>query len=114
MPMDYSRYPRTWRQISLFIRSYRAGWRCEWCGAEQGQRHPVTGRRVVLTVHHKGIDLPDGSPGDRHDKLDCRLANLVALCQRCHWIADLDIHMAKARDARRQRLLDAGQMELFR
>lgn len=59
--------------------------------------------RVVMTVHHKGVDKPDGSPGDRHDKMDCRPENLVCLCQRCHWIADLDIHIDKAQKARRRK-----------
>jgi 5-methylcytosine-specific restriction endonuclease McrA len=56
--------------------------------------------RVVLTVHHIGVDKPDGTPGDRHDKLDCRDENLAALCQRCHFKADWDIHFAAATAAR--------------
>ena len=67
--------------------------------------------RVVLTVHHIGID------GDSHDKMDCRDENLVALCQRCHLIADLPIHIANSRKTRlekkRQQVIDAGQKELF-
>lgn len=114
MPMNYDRYPRTWKAISKFIRFYRAEGRCEWCGAVNGKPHPLTGGIVTLTVHHIGIDKPDGRPGDRHDKMDCRLANLAALCNRCHWIADWDIHYAKAIAAKRQKRIAAGQMELFK
>lgn len=80
--------------------------------------------KVVLTVHHVGVTKPDGTPGDRHDKMDCRDENLLALCQRCHFIADWDIHFEKAQAARRlkkqarieaehQALHDAGQLSLF-
>lgn len=113
MPMDYSRYPRCWAAISRFVRFYRAQGKCEWCGARAGEPHPKTGGIVVLTVHHIGIDKPDGTPGDRHDKRDCRLSNLAALCQRCHWIADWDIHYARAVEARRLRRIEAGQLELW-
>src|SRR5690242_6288938 len=102
MPMDKSRYPADWDQISL-SRRQQAGWRCEWCGAEQGKPHPITGKRVVLTVHHCGVDKPDGTPGDRHDKMDVRPENLAALCQRCHWNADFDIHLKKAQAAIREK-----------
>ena len=73
--------------------------------------------RVVLTTHHMGIAKPDGTPGDKHDKMDCRDENLMALCQRCHFIADIDIHVVEARKSRlrnkRKRILAAGQGELF-
>jgi hypothetical protein len=80
--------------------------------------------KVVLTVHHVGATKPDGTPGDRHDKMDCRDENLLALCQRCHFIADLDIHRQKALiaiqqkktarlEAAHQAVRDAGQLELF-
>lgn len=114
--MDYSRYPENWKDISLAIRE-RAKWACEWCGAFNGHPHPRTGSKVILTVHHIGIDKPDGTPGDRNDKMDVRPENLAALCQSCHWKADWDIHYAKAviarRARRRQRLKDAGQLPLW-
>lgn len=68
--------------------------------------------RVVLTVHHKGVPKPDGSAGDPHDKMDVRDENLVALCQRCHLLADLALHTAHARDTRRAKR-KAGQLALF-
>lgn len=73
--------------------------------------------RIVLTVHHLGAPQPDGSPGNPHDKADCRPENLVCLCQRCHLLADLDIHMQNARRTRerKRRETDAeiGQMQLW-
>lgn len=72
---------------------------------------------VILTVHHKGVPKPDGTPGDRGDKMDCRDENLAALCQRCHLLADMDLHVANRKKTRvqkkRQRQVDAGQKELW-
>lgn len=113
MPMDLSRYPANWREISERIRFERAKGVCEKCGAVNRQPHPVTGSKVVLTVHHIGLDKPDGSPGDRHDKMDVREENLIALCQRCHWIADWDIHFAKAQLARAAKAA-IGQLPLLK
>jgi 5-methylcytosine-specific restriction endonuclease McrA len=73
--------------------------------------------RVVLTVHHAGIDKPDGTPGDPHDKQDCRPENLQALCQRCHLLADLPHHIASARVTRlrkqEERRAERGEVRLF-
>lgn len=73
--------------------------------------------KVVLTVHHIGIDREDGTPGSPHDKMDCREANLIALCQRCHLLADMPTHVANARATRLQKkqaaLLERGQLPLF-
>jgi len=99
MPIDYKEYHPRWHQISLFIRKYRAGWRCEWCGAENGKPHPDTGSAVVLTVAH--ID---------QDKGNNRFHNLAALCQRCHLNHDRDHHRTKQR---RNRAIKKGQPDLF-
>lgn len=73
--------------------------------------------RVVMTVHHAGVPKPDGTPGDRHDKMDCRPENLVCLCQRCHWLADIDIHVEKAQKALKKRRVErikaTGQLSLW-
>lgn len=99
MPFDRARYPADWPAISLRIRT-RAGWKCEWCGALHGQPHPITGSKVILTVAHLGAPHPDGRPGDKHDKLDCRAENLAALCQRCHLNFDRDEHRENAAKTR--------------
>lgn len=67
--------------------------------------------RVVLTVHHVGAPKPDGSPGDRHDKMDCRDENLAALCQRCHWLADIDIHIEKSKEAKARKKQERRRAE---
>lgn len=145
MTMDYSKYPADWKAISLRIRE-RAGWKCEQCGVANGavgardhegvwhDEDSIHGMqsdagialfgedfpdmtRIVLTVHHVGAPRPDGTPGDRHDKMDCRDENLLALCQRCHWLADIDIHIAKSKEARArkrdERRAATGQLSLF-
>src|SRR5687767_4470210 len=118
MPMRKELYPSDWADISKRIRFERAGGRCEWCGAPNGQliirsdidpahyiifdeanlvyiwpdgswikgsevpdEYDITKERytrVWLTVHHIGIDKPDGSPGDPEDKMDVREDNLAA------------------------------------
>jgi len=126
-------YPDDWEAISLRIRE-RAGWRCEWCGLENG----ATGYRddtgtfhhvpiewadayeldgihlfkIMLTVAHLGAPKPDGSPGDKRDKQDCRDENLAALCQCCHLNYDRDEHIFNAALTRRRKRIEAGQMEL--
>lgn len=137
MPMDRSRYPDNWKEIANAVKE-RAGWKCEKCGVEhrrfivrdecdQSIWHYATDEeyygqtahvvQVWLTVHHKGVDYPDGSPGSPHDKMDNRPENLASLCQRCHLIADLETHMARARETRIRKKHEqksrAGQGELF-
>ena len=73
-PENRSRYPKDWKLRSCFIRKYRAKNRCEWCGAENGEPHPITGSKVVLTCAHVHDKRPEAAS----------LLNLAALCQRCH------------------------------
>jgi hypothetical protein len=68
--------------------------------------------RVVLTVAHLGADKPDGSPGDKQDKQDCREENLAALCQRCHLRFDVDEHQENARQTRLLKRIARGQLTL--
>lgn len=113
MPVDYSRYPADWHEISKALRA-KAGNRCEWCGAANGQPHPRTGSRVVLTVAHLGAPLPGSRYpwGDAHDKHDVRTCNLAALCQACHLGYDRDDHAKNAAETRRQRKMAAGQQAI--
>ena len=101
--MYYSRYPANWKEISRQIRQDRAGNRCEWCQAVNGEPHPITGSKVVLTVAHLGVPYPDGRPGDKHDKSDCRPENLAALCARCHLNFDRPDHLARAAATRERK-----------
>lgn len=109
MPFQRERYPPDWPAISLRIRE-RSGWRC---GAENGKPNPATGSRVVLTVAHLGVARPDGTAGDKRDKMDTRDENLAALCQRCYLIFDRDEHMANAAATQRRKREEAGQMVMF-
>lgn len=81
-----NRYPPDWPEISRRIRYERAGNRCDWCGARNGQPHPRTGSKVVLTVAH--LD---------HTPENCDEDNLRALCQSCHLGYDRERHMNNRR-----------------
>lgn len=81
MPIDYKQYHPKWSLISRLVRFIRAKNKCEWCGAANGEPHPKTGSKVVLTVAH--ID---------HDKDNNDFKNLAALCQKCHLGHDIKQH----------------------
>lgn len=105
-------YPKNWKALSRHIRYERAGNRCEGspkypdCRAENGQPHPVTGSKVVLTVAH--LD---------HNPQNNDLSNLRAMCQRCHLTYDAQHHSENARATRRKKALaeiaEQGQEVLF-
>lgn len=98
-PEMKARYPKDWKLRSRFIRHYRAKNKCEWCGAENGQPHPDTGSKVVLTTAHVYDHRPENA----------RFLNLAALCQKCHNGHDAEMR----RKNRRKRLrAESGQTEL--
>ena len=92
---ERARYPDDWAAISHRIRHERAGGQCEClgqcgsrhhptrarCTALNGQPHPSSGSRVVLTVAHL-----DHQPEHNDD------ANLLAMCQACHLAYDAEHH----------------------
>lgn len=98
MAFDKRRYPETWPQIRARILE-RAGNRCEGskfypdCRAKNGEPHPVTGSKVVLTISH----WPDPNP------LNCSDRNIAARCQRCHLALDRPMHLAKQKRNREER-----------
>lgn len=100
-PENRAKYlPRPeWLAIVERVRE-RSGNRCEGtpafpdCRAENGQPHPVTGSKVVLTVMHLN-----------HDPTDNRMENLKHGCQRCHNTYDAPF---RARNRRKNR----GEPEL--
>jgi 5-methylcytosine-specific restriction endonuclease McrA len=111
-PENLARYPSNWREISLRIRTQRAAGRCECtgqcgldhngrCTALNGQAHPDTGSKVVLTVAH--LD---------HTPENCADANLMAACQRCHLRYDRDHHAATRAAQKAATLATAGQLTL--
>jgi len=98
-PEMRTRYPKDWKLRSRFIRIYRAKNRCEWCQAENGQPHPKTGSKVVLTVAHVHDHRPESAS----------FLNLAALCQRCHNRHDAAMRRENRRERKRR---DSGQYEL--
>jgi hypothetical protein len=52
------------------------------------------GTVVCCTTAHIGAPHVDGTPGNKHDKHDCRDENLAFWCQACHLSFDLDDHIA--------------------
>ena len=91
MPIDYKRYCKDWKKRSRFIRFVRARNKCENCGAENYEPHPITGSKVVLTTAH--LD---------HDIMNNSFFNLKALCQRCHLKHDAKMKARKQIEKREQ------------
>lgn len=100
-PENRRRYPPDWQAISTRIRA-RANNRCEGspdfpdCRATNGEPHPETGSRVVLTVAH--LD---------HTPEHCGDDNLKAMCQRCHLHYDRHHHAQTRYRTRRDGLATA-------
>lgn len=122
MPVDQKRYPPEWKRIIVPRIAKRAGGRCE-CSGECGKHsgrcsalnkkpHPITGSVSVFTTAHLGIQKPDGTPGNKHDKSDCRDENLKHMCNWCHLNFDRDEHRKNSSITRRKRIIEAGQLEL--
>lgn len=95
-PANRARYPQDWKAIVTRVRG-RSGDRCEGspaypdCRAVNGEPHPVTGSRVVLTTAH--LD---------HTPENCELDNLRHWCQRCHLTYDAKHHAQSAYASRRE------------
>lgn len=93
LPENRRRYPRDWPAIRAHILD-RAGHRCEGspaypdCRARNGEAHPATGARVVLTIAHLDHHPENSDP-----------ENLRAWCQRCHNTYDAP-HRARTRRER--------------
>lgn len=95
-PEMKARYPKNWKLISRFIRHYRAKNKCEWCGAINGEAHPITGSKVVLTTAHVYDHRPE----------NCSFFNLAALCQRCHNTHDAEM---RREGTKQRKLANSGQ-----
>jgi len=101
MPANKSLYPPDWPRIALTVKQ-QANWRCQCCNVQcyrPGEK--ALDHKLVLTVHHKD-----------HIPANCERSNLIALCTGCHLRADAEYHAVNAANTRRQKRLDAGQMEL--
>lgn len=130
MPCNRSDYPANWPQIRARIlrraggaeADPRIGARCEWCSVpnyairrgdtvtsssdsyQESARLKKSGETVVvLTIAH----INDPNPAN------CADDNLAALCQRCHLRHDIAQHRRSANHTRRQKIVQAGQMEMI-
>ncbi len=92
------RYPKNWPVLRTAVLE-RAGNRCEGspaypeCRARNGEAHPVTGSKVVLTTAHIYED----------DLETTDISRLLCLCNRCHLTMDAKQHAANARITRKNR-----------
>lgn len=99
-PENRARYPKNWKEIVAWVRE-RSGDVCEGspkfphCRAVNGEAHPTTGSRVVLTTAH--LD---------HVPENCDLSNLRHWCQRCHLNYDAEHHRINSAKTRRDRLMN--------
>lgn len=107
-PENRDRYPKDWAEIRAEILA-RAGHACEGsplypdCRAVNGEPHPVTHSKVVLTIGHLDHQPENnGAAGDR--------PNLKAWCQRCHNTYDLPM---RRRGIRERARAAAGNLDLF-
>ena len=112
MPVDWTKYPKNWKEISMKIRK-RSGGQCECageCGLHNGMDFFYEQRRcieingtkakfakgkIVLTVAHLN-----------HDTKDNRSRNLKAMCQRCHLRYDSELHKLNSKKTRQQKLIE--------
>jgi 5-methylcytosine-specific restriction endonuclease McrA len=97
---DRSRYPKDWPARRKAVLE-RAGHKCEWCGVPNYGKSRKSGKRVVLTIAHLHPPVED-----------CRLANLVSLCQACHLEHDQEQHRRNRR-VNAARRLEQDQRSLF-
>ena len=85
MPIDYKKYPPNWKKVIRPRILRRANNKCEGspkypeCRALNGDLHPKTYSKVVLTIAHLDHDP------ENWDITDDRLK---AWCQRCHLAYD--------------------------
>jgi len=124
-PENKSKYPPDWMTRIRPAILERAGHCCEGsetypdCRAMNGQHHPVTGSKVVLTVGHVNHDPEDNRflaarPDDGTPVWDHRDNNLVAWCQRCHLTHDAPHHAMNAGMTRMQKDMNhRNQIPLF-
>lgn len=109
-PENRARYPRTWKAMVAAARE-RSGDRCECdgkcgldhggrCDAVNGQPHPSTGSKVVLTLAHEhGVPLEETG-----------IERMFHACQQCHNRYDAPMRRAGIAARAREAL---GMQELF-
>lgn len=133
MPLDASKYPKNWRDISLRIRE-RDGWCCKFCGVPNGaiiQRSDIDAEYFIwYDTEHDVWCYPSGEwirmseiPEEyvlsrpvrivlttahlNHDTTDNSDENLAALCQLHHLRHDAKHHAANAKATRQRKAQEA-------
>lgn len=104
MPIDYRDYPHNWLSEIVPAIRRRSGNMCEGspkypaCRAANGELHPDTGSKVVLTTAHMDHDKDN----NYYDPVDANAPgnNLRHLCQRCHLMHDIQQHIVNRRYGR--------------
>jgi hypothetical protein len=108
MPWQKQRYPDDWDERAR-ARKELAGWRCEQCGAKQGEVliGKIHKRPYVVWLAAAHLDHDPENPN----------ARLAVFCQGCHLKYDGYLHSSNARRKRYQRerenMLLAGQLQMF-
>lgn len=131
MPIDYSKYPSDWHEISRQIRFERARSVCE-CTGECGTDHHKESEPEIDEIYRDlAITLAPNrcqamNAGD-HPITNSRVvltvahlcqcepkcsdkAHLKAMCQRCHLRLDIESHVRNARRNRQQKRIAAGAL----
>jgi hypothetical protein len=116
MPSDYNEYPPNWSAIRQAVLT-RAGNRCE-CTGQCGRLH-VEGR-CVQVYHAPSVYGTRGAPVILTTAHLCTcqplcgdLAHLLSLCQACHLLLDLPLHVRHAARTRLAEREAAGQLRLW-
>lgn len=125
MPIDYKKYPKDWKTVIRPAILTRAFNHCEYCNIKNGItviRGEYYGRQVYQnddgdifdadTSQRIGADYV-GTVGDKpyttivltiahldNDVTNNDYANLRALCQRCHFRIDKELHQANSKATR--------------
>lgn len=142
MPVDYDRYPPDWKAISVRIRA-RDGNVCKFCGVPNGATilRSVEDSSRYLVVNDQGEhSYPGGGPLRLseipaefnvqtkytvvvltvahldHTTTNNADENLASLCNRCHLLHDLEVHVRHARQTRlrkkQETIIASGQLAL--
>ena len=93
-------YPDNWKEITDAVER-RSGGQCECtgeCGLHRGNRcierdgekAQFANGKVILTTAHRN-----------HCKSDCRMENLLDMCNTCHLRMDSVLHMRNAYESKR-------------
>ncbi|MCP5098733.1 MAG: hypothetical protein GY943_24545 [Chloroflexi bacterium] len=133
MPVDYSKYPKNWKQIKNRVLRRaggrgldpRFGAKCETCGVEffdvgywsndgfiktesrESVRRASAAGQKVITIQIGTAHLHDPDP------MNCADDNLGALCRRCHNRLDAMMRSKNRAKTRKNKQLAAGQQNLL-